>query len=790
MHAIRLILVYFGTAFFALAIAGRYLRPISRRARLSLALLPLVLTGRAVLTGGFLGPLQVQYASVPIAAQRRDLPPGDYSYGILSDVAILNIPWAKAVRESVKHGRLPLLNRFILSGDVLLGAFQPMVFHPNTILGFLLPLAEAWTFGCALNLFLAALFAFLYLREVGVAEAAAFFGSGVWMLSAFLVFWIGWDIAPAFAPFPLLLLGLRRIAKGERGGIPIAAGAMLLSLLAGHPESLLHQVAAGGAYFLWELRQARRFARPIVSALLSGALCLGLAAPALLPFLEALPQTFESSVRKILYSKEEKSWPLPEAARSAAAAVYPNLFGYQWKHWRPGADLPRGADAATGAFVGGLALTLAGFGLFSSRKERWPILGIGLVSFLVAVGMPGFAGPVSRLPLFNIALNARLSGVTALCLAILSAFGLEKILSGHSLAAFSRAGFLIGAALAAGGILLLPMASAHGVSRRDFALSVALTAAPALLVAAAARLFGARPEILLAASLSLFFLFRLAELPRLYPVFPSRLFAPKIEELERLPKGGEPYRVAGLGYSLPADQGALYELEDPRGYTSMTNQRYYETMPLWSVVQPVWFNRIDDPSSPFLSLLNVRFLVSHSDAAVPRGWRLFTRGPHCSIFETPKVLGRAFSPARILFAPNRAAVLAGMSGCSDFAKSGWIEDPNAPPGELANSPAAVAVQGRGGDLLLDVDASGPAWIVVSQAAWKGWKAEEEGRAIPLRFANNAFLAFRVGAGKHRVRLAYRPDSFRYGVVLFALTAFSAAAATIVRRASSAKGSFA
>src|SRR6185369_8663464 len=146
--------------------------------------------------------------------------------------------WAKAVRESVKTGHFPLLNRFMLSGDVLLGTMQPEVFHPSTILGFLLPLATARTLGFAVMFFLAGASAFLYFRDLEVAEAAALFGACGWAYSAFLVFWAGWNVSWAAAPFPLLLLGLRRLARGAGAGVAVTTTALVLILFAGHPETL------------------------------------------------------------------------------------------------------------------------------------------------------------------------------------------------------------------------------------------------------------------------------------------------------------------------------------------------------------------------------------------------------------------------------------------------------------------------------------------------------------------------------------------------------------------------
>jgi uncharacterized membrane protein YfhO len=54
------------------------------------------------------------------------------------------------------------------------------------------------------------------------------------------------------------------------------------------------------------------------------------------------------------------------------------------------------------------------------------------------------------------------------------------------------------------------------------------------------------------------------------------------------------------------------------------------------------------------------------------------------------------------------------------------------------------------------------WIVISQAAWKGWRAFEGRQEIPVRVANHAFLAIKLGQGHHDVDLVFRPHGFIVG----------------------------
>src|SRR5262245_44328537 len=106
MDALRLVAVYGGACPAALWLARRYVLPFSRWSAAALLLLPLVLTGRAVFTGGFYGALNFAYASAPLHSMAKDLPRAQYQNGHLSDVAIQMLPWRKAVREAVKTGHV------------------------------------------------------------------------------------------------------------------------------------------------------------------------------------------------------------------------------------------------------------------------------------------------------------------------------------------------------------------------------------------------------------------------------------------------------------------------------------------------------------------------------------------------------------------------------------------------------------------------------------------------------------------------------------------------------------
>lgn len=105
----------------------------------------------------------------------------------------------------------------------------------------------------------------------------------------------------------------------------------------------------------------------------------------------------------------------------------------------------------------------------------------------------------------------------------------------------------------------------------------------------------------------------------------------------------------------------------------------------------------------------------------------------------------------------------------------------------SNGPGDVAITRAksGYDMAADMKHGG--WVVVSVAAWPGWRAYIDGRRIRWQFADIAFIAIYVPAGKHQVRLAYWPESFVNGRAISFGTLIAIALFLIVRRLTASRG---
>ncbi|HKS22385.1 MAG TPA: YfhO family protein [Thermoanaerobaculia bacterium] len=82
---------------------------------------------------------------------------------------------------------------------------------------------------------------------------------------------------------------------------------------------------------------------------------------------------------------------------------------------------------------------------------------------------------------------------------------------------------------------------------------------------------------------------------------------------------------------------------------------------------------------------------------------------------------------------------------------------------------------------LDVEANGPAFLVITITRHKYWRATIDGRAAPLVPANIAFQGLIVPAGRHRIELRYRNPLVFWGAGVSGVTLLGAVIASRRRR---------
>ena len=733
------LLLYVLVAPLLLWLSHRFVAPLSRSAAVLLFLLPFLFTGYALVTSRVYAPIDHPWDFVPLNWMKQDYGLVAAHNGYLSDVSTQMVPWRAAVRWSLAHGEWPLWNRFILGGDVLAAAAQPAVYNPFTLIACLLPAPLSMTFSAAITHLIAALGCFLLARELGCSDMAGLVAATGYTFAPVMALFVQWPLGAAWALAPFVLMAVKRGSAG------LATLAFTLLLLAGHPETALHVAALAAVFALvvvpW--RQLPRLA-------LAGVLALLLAAIYLLPFVEAIQQAMEYSARHAIYAAVPRGASTPEVVARMATDVFPQLLTRRWQVEGVPPELPIDT-AATGSIIFALAVVAI---VRVRSRVAWFFGALALFGFLARAGWAPLAQLLQKVPLFDTALNERFCFAAVLALAILAAFAIDRI---------DRI-----AILTLGGVLVILAAGSFWIARAHL-----VTDAPPVWgkYRLAAELVGLVVVLLVVRSPRLVLLtlvaHRFVSDGAIYRAFEQRLAYPPIPILEPLAHIDEPFRITGHGMAFIPGTSALYGLEDVRGYQAMTLRRTFDTYPLWSVHQAVWFNRVDDLTRPFLSFLNVRYAITWDRDPPPQGWREVSRQRGSMLIENTRVLPRAFVPRNVRAGHD---ALAEMAHETDFAERAWIDRPPLAPYERANGPGTVVTRNAPLGYLLDVTMENDGWVVSSLPAWKGWRAFIGGRSATIHFANHAYLGIRVPRGRHRVRLVYLPTTFVVGAGITLVTA--------------------
>ncbi|HYC58693.1 MAG TPA: YfhO family protein [Thermoanaerobaculia bacterium] len=752
--------LYAAVATALLLLTHRFILPVSRVAALLLFLLPFLFTGHALVTSRVYGPIDLTYGSHPLNWMAEQYGMGAPHNGRLSDLYGQMIPWRKAVQWSLAHAEWPLWNPFMLSGDILAPAGQPAPYSPLLLLALLLPVPIGLTFSAAITHFVAALGAFLFAREIGCRQSSALIAAAGWTCATSIVFFVLWPLGAAWTWLPFVLLGVRRAS------LPLLTTAFTLLLLSGHPETALHVVFIAGAYAL--LMRSRRV---LVNGVSAGLLALALSAMFILPILEAAPQTMEHATRTGQYAESPRGVPASQVWARLATDLFPYLHAREWSFGNAPLDT---------AAIGSIILALAIYAIWRVRsRETWFLGGLALFGFMAHAEWAPLARLLQKLPLFDAALNERFSFAAAFALATLAAVGMESASRSWRFLAVACAVIAIGNAVILRSTLVSHAPAEWG--RFVMAAEIGGLALAALLayVRAPAYLF-----------LAIIVVQRFLSAGGIYHSFEQRAAYPPIPMFEALKDVREPFRITGHGLAFLPGTSAMYELEDVRGYQAMTFRRYRETYSTWCVHQPVWFNRVDDLTRPFLSFLNVRYAITWDRDPPPPGWREAARQPGSLLLENMEVLDRIFIPRRVRIGYDVAETLSQMNDEIDFRERAWIAATGTPH-ERENGRGTLKFRNTARGYVIDADMHGAGWIVTSLPAWKGWRAYVGGKGVQTQFANHAFVGVHVPQGKHRIRLVFLPRSFVIGrwITLAAIAGCCGIALVRIRRRRNASERF-
>ncbi len=233
-----------------------------------LFVLPLVMFWQQTLGGRTLLPTENLYQYEPYATYREVVKaPAIPHNALLSDLVLQNMQWKEFIRQSIAAREIPLWNPHQFAGIPFLAAGQQSALYPFSLLYYILPLTAAYGWFTVVQLWLAGVLMFLFLRGLGVGRFGGLIGSLVYQLNGFFIAHAVFPmIVGAAVWLPLLLMMIEFIIRqkplfGRPSSVPwviIGAAALGCNVLAGHVEITYYTLLIAAYYaagrLLWEIR--------------------------------------------------------------------------------------------------------------------------------------------------------------------------------------------------------------------------------------------------------------------------------------------------------------------------------------------------------------------------------------------------------------------------------------------------------------------------------------------------------------------------------------------------------
>lgn len=709
-------------------------------------------------------------------------PPWSAYYGMpvknnaMPDVITQIYPWKQVTIESYKIGQIPLWNPFSFAGTVHAGNYQSAIFSPFNALFFFLPFIDAWSIFILLQPILAGLGTYLFLRVLDRSKSASLLGGVAYMFCGFMTTWMAYGtLGYAALCLPWALWAVTAsIRKKSIWYLPALSVVLAVSFFAGHFQISLYVLVAVVAYILFISLSTRMWKQGAL-LLLFTALGVCIASPQILLTLDA----YAASVRSTSFVKGEViPW------RYLITLFSPDFYGnpVTRNDWF-------GHYAEWASYVGIVPLLLAVFAV--TRKLK------GYIRFFAVLGCFSifFAYPTPlndllyalKLPAISTSAASRIIILFSFSLAILSAFGLDELVSAWKEKKWKPitlfiTGWIILLAIVWTMILVIkPFPSdTLAIAKRNLMLPTALTLVTLLCMSVGfikkykLYIF----PVLFLLGLSMFDSYRYVS--KWMPFEKREYMYPEVKSLTFLQNQIGYDRAFGNVYG---EVGMTFRIPLIDGYDAMYQGRYGEFINATSngIVfsgerSVVSFDKYGRYKDAALELLGVRYIIHRiSDGRnvwVFPVWQYendvmknIYRDDQYEIYEYLNAFPRAFlassyevvtEPQQIidrLFAPGfdrrNSLILEKQPELKPSAGAGDVQI-------VRYSPNAITMK---------TTSDANKLLFLSDVYDAGWEASVDGTKTEVYRADYDFRAIAVPAGSHTVEYRYRPYRFRVGLVL-------------------------
>lgn len=685
------------------------------------------------------------------------LPEDPDRHGGYNDVVLQLYPWEAEVRAAFRQGEPPFWSDLLDGGSSPWANPQAAVLAPTAILARLGPLDRFFLFHFALKALTAMTGTLVVGRRFGLRRLACWVAALSFALSGGIVAWALFSLGTVVAWTPWLAAAGIAVARRPRARTFVAASwVAAFLLLSGHPEAV---IAAGLLTFVAALaslrspdsrkRRALGIGALVASFLLGGAL----AAPVLIPQAVQVLHSLRASRAEDRTAME----PTPAAGGQAKlflAALNPRTFGRAFHDPLKG---PAPWPVMGSCYSGVVAVLGAPWALLIRRRRRLaaPLIALGGLFGVLAVGLPPLAQAATRLPYVNAIAFTRWLPAAGLCLILTGALGLEALLRGE-----------VGRKLAAIALTILAALILSLAQPPHLFLVLGLALAALLLRFRAAHIVLVAAILLDLVPWALDY-FPVGHREMLYPETP---FVRALQERARSHPGS---RVTASGYLIYPSLLPAYGLPEVRVNNPVGEADYLHVLDAALGFRPEtlrYKGALKRAESPLLSFLGVSVLVSSDRAPKPKRWRRVDQGEFAPLrlYENPGPLPPWFLPVQVDAVPaeEQLAAVAALPDPRRVVLAAADAEGLEPSGR-AWDPLLVRAAGERGRIRLSFPAAGRKLVASSIPYSSGWRAVSGVERLSTVRVNAAFLGIIVRDGVGSADLRFEPPGLRIGIVLCA-----------------------
>jgi len=713
-----------------------------------------------------------------------------------NDVAYAYLPWLRFTVESAQRGIFPLWNPHVFAGTPFAGNPQTGLFYPATWLALWVGPERAFGLSIALHVWIAALGAYGWLRQIGATRAGALFASIAYALSGVpsARIWAGHYgplLEAAWLPM-LLWLATRALQRRSIAWAIVAGAPFGLMILSGHTPTFVLLALGAGVVLLFEgvlitakdaesAKNSKPFASFAPYAVKSlGLLVVMAVAGVALAAVQILPAlTFvQHSARLANLSIEFTSrFSLPPS--HLLSLLVPDFYGepIHAGYW----SAPVFEEYVY--YIGVPTLILAALSIFTRDARARFLVAFGIFGLIVALGPGGGAYTLlyRGVPFFDLLRAPARAGMwtmfsfaaaAGLCVSALQRSSSEE--ARRVLSKWSRKPIAvgIGAGLLLAGVTyalfrLVPSAPESGWMRelsRDFLAFGLLFAATSLLLwlwatrTGRAGMWATVLSALLLIDLGAYYL----NLVRVVPVTRGAAYAAAGRALgDRLKDNRLIWVYANL---FELNLGMDFGQHNVYGYDSLITARLQ-----------AFVDRARELSTPIYDLLNVRYVISSSPLA--EGVSPIGESDGFLLYERPNAAPRAWIVHAVESVADEAAALDRVAADFD-PQSVAVVVGEAPctVGEQTGADSVSIVRYEPNQIEAQADAGAAGMLVFSEIDYPGWIASIDGAPAEIHRVDYGLRGVCLRGGAHTVVMSYDPPELKVGAAVSALTVILVAVA--------------